>query len=59
MAVHRVLEVNRFNQKEGSIFSSINKLQELDRFEGIPSKPMQMIFNDLDQDAVPQIQSDI
>jgi hypothetical protein len=31
-------------------FTSINKLQELDKLEGIPSKPMQMIFNDPDQE---------
>jgi hypothetical protein len=31
-------------------FPSINKLKELDKLEGIPSKPMEKIFNEIDQE---------
>ena len=37
-------------KRKALYFASINKLQELDKLEAIPSKPMQKIFNDLDQE---------
>jgi len=37
-------------KRKALYFTSIDKLQELDHLEGIPSKPMQKIFDDLDQE---------